>query len=197
MLLSLLALAACPGTDPQTGAHDDPCEPGGHLHRGATEAETSCHCNQGYVSGVDGRSCEVDPNATAGYPFEATGEAACALAASGPFAEAVATEPPTSVDAFDTTYTLTLEGGAGLAGGVFHYRAATTGKTLFFLGADLPFTLEEQSVGPVELEQGPAPTHCEAFGAVWGASLLDGVLYSLHLGPSEATSVRLLIRPVR
>jgi len=196
-LVAVVAFTACPEAAPDGSGSEDPCAPGGHVHRGPTPEDDSCHCDGGYVVSEDGRSCEPDAAAGTGYPFQASEADACALGQSGPFAEADATEPPAPVNALDTTYALTLRGEAGAAQGTFRYVAATTSKTLFFLGSQGAFTIDETGVGPVAIEQGPAPTHCDTFGAVWGARLHKGATYTLTFGPGAETSQRLLIRPVR
>lgn len=182
-------LIACPSTD----VDEDPCEPGGHLHRGDAPSEDFCHCSSGWLAAEDGLGCLPDPDADPGFPFDESEADACALAANGLSATATHAEPPAAVNAFDTVYTLELAPGPDGYTGTFVYDAHLTGKALVYVGGDVPYALKEGLL-PVLHEQGPAPSTCDAFHSVIGVRLLAGVRYTLEVGPTPAPSATLLIR---
>lgn len=184
-------LTACPGAMPDT----DPCEPGGHVHRGPSAAEDFCHCGPGWMATEDSLACEPDPDAETGFPFEEAEADACALAANGLTATVAHADPPATVNAFDTVYTLELAPGADGFEGTFAYEAHQTGKALLYLGGALPFAFKE-GVLPVISEPGPSPTTCDAFHSVIGVRLTAGVRYTLTLGPTPDPTATLLIRLV-
>lgn len=184
-------LTACPGATSDA----DPCEPGGHIHRGPSAAEDFCHCGTGWVEAEDALACEPDPNADVGFPFEDAEADACALAANGLTATVAHADPPATVNAFDTVYTLELAAGAEGFEGTFAYEAHQTGKALLYLGGGSPFAFSE-GVLPVIQEAGPAPTACDAFHSVIGVRLTAGVRYTLTIGPTPDPTATLLIRLV-
>ena len=180
-------LTACPGHE----AEGDPCEPGGHLHRGA-DADF-CHCGPGWVAAEDALACEPDPEADSGFPFAEAEADACALAANGLTATVAHEVPPATVNAFDTVYTLELAPGSEGFSGRFAYDAHVSGRALIYLGGEVPFSFKE-GVLPVLHEQGPAPSACDAFHSVIGVRLLAGVRYTLEVGPTPDATATLLIR---
>ncbi|HLT31127.1 MAG TPA: hypothetical protein VK013_13895 [Myxococcaceae bacterium] len=190
-MLALVAglVIACPGT----GADGDPCEPGGHLHRGADASEDFCHCSPGWLPAEDERACHPDPEAEAGFPFEHAETDACATAANGLAATVAHGEPPAPVNAFDTVYTLELAEGPDGFSGRFAYDAPLSGKALLYLGGEVPFSFKEGLL-PVPHEEGPPPSTCDTFHSVIGIRLLDGVRYTLEIGPTPDATATLLIR---
>lgn len=188
LAMALGLLAACPEAE----RSEDPCAPGGHLHRGA-DGEDFCHCGPGWLPAEDTLACRSDPDADAGFPFEASEADACALAENGLHATVAHGDPPATVNAFDTVYTLELAPGPDGFSGTFVYDAHLSGRALLYVGGDVDFSFRE-GVLPVPYEQGPAPSACDTFRSVIGVRLQDGVRYTLEVGPTADATATLLVR---
>ncbi len=169
-------------------ATEDPCAPGGHVHR--DPAGDWCHCDRGHRTTADGLACEVDPSFRETLELADSDARACWHSAHGPFATI---EDGGLVDAFLVYFTVNLTPRAdGRFEGVVRYQPAASGAHVVSLDVGGPLRVSEQEK-TVPFVVTRSSTLCPGVRQQWAAVLESRVSYALHLGPLSQPRVQLLI----
>lgn len=120
---------------------------------------------------------------------------ACEHMAEGPFANVQATADRAAAPAADmshTSMTILLPQSGAMREGYVRFPSAEVAEMMFFLGADVPFTLSDASEAAVAIEASDrAITACSEVAVSHTADLEVGT-YWLHFGPTTQESVSLV-----